>query len=412
MRADSIILAILNNEGEQCEELLEGEEGWIIVDQTPFYGESGGQVGDTGKIFSDTCDADVINVQRPVHNLFSHLVKVNKGVFRSLDVVVLETAEEERQATMRHHTAAHLFHSALQQVIGKHATQAGSAVNHNRMRFDFHHHTALVSGEIEQIERIINKIIIADLPVEITEMSLEDAQNTGATMLFNEKYGDLVRVVKIGDYSCELCGGTHAPTTGCIGSFRIVSESAVAAGVRRVEAVCGMEAFEEMLRSRRLIYETARILNVKEDDVPYRIEKLISENKSIAKKLKNAKSGNIGDYVSKALENLKKIDGSNFIIANVGEIDAPTLRNIADGIRAKLESYVIILGAANEGKCLFVAQVSKDCTKKGYHAGNIIKEAAKITGGGGGGKPEMAQAGGKNPDKLDEALNEARKMLL
>ncbi len=404
MRADSIILSMLNFEGEPCEELKEGEKGWIIVDQTPFYGESGGQVGDTGKMFSDNGDAEVINVQRPVHNLFSHLVKINKGVFRSLDVVILETAEEERQATMRHHTAAHLFHAALRQVVGKHATQAGSAVNHNRMRFDFQHHTALVSGEIEQIERIVNKIIISDLPVEITEMSLEEAQKIGATMLFDEKYGDKVRVVKIGSYSCELCGGTHTPTTGCIGSFRIVSESAVAAGIRRVEAVCGMEAFEEMLRSRRIVYEAARILNVKEDDIPNRIEKFIAENKSISKKLKEAKSGNIGDYISNALANLKKFNDTNIIIANVGEIDAPTLRNIADGIRAKLDSYVIVLGAVNEGKCLFVAQISKDNTKNGHHAGNIIKHVAKIAGGGGGGKPEMAQAGGKNPDKLDEAL--------
>ena len=411
MRADSIILAILNNEGEPCEELLEGEEGWIIVDQTPFYGESGGQVGDTGKMFTDSADAEVINVQRPVHNLFSHLIKVNKGVFRSLDVVVLETAEEERQATMRHHTAAHLFHAALREVVGKHATQAGSAVNHNRMRFDFHHHTSLVAGEIEQIERIVNKIIISDLPVEITEMSLEDAQKTGATMLFDEKYGDRVRVVKIGSYSCELCGGTHAPTTGCIGSFRIVSESAVAAGIRRVEAVCGMEAFEEMLRSRRIVYEAARILNVKEYDIPYRIEKLLSDNKALTKKLKEAKSGNVGDYLSAAMNNLKKINDTNVVIANVGELDAPTLRNVADGIRAKLDNYVIVLGASNEGKCLFVAQVSKDNISKGFHAGNIIKQVAKKAGGGGGGKPESAQAGGKNPDKLDAALEEAKNIV-
>ena len=411
MRADSIILSMLNFDGEPCEELKEGEEGWIIVDQTPFYGESGGQVGDSGKMFSDNGDAKVINVQRPVHNLFSHLVKINKGIFRSLDVVILETAEDERQATMRHHTAAHLFHAALRQVVGKHATQAGSAVNHNRMRFDFQHHTALVSGEIEQIERIVNKIIISDLPVEITEMSLEEAQKTGATMLFDEKYGDRVRVVKIGDYSCELCGGTHAPTTGCIGSFRIVSESAVAAGIRRVEAVCGMEAFEEMLRSRRIVYEAARILNVKEDDIPNRIEKFIAENKTISKKLKEAKSGNIGDYISNALANLKKINDTNIIIANVGEIDSHTLRNIADGIRAKLDSYIIVLGAVNEGKCLFVAQISKDNIKNGLHAGNIIKHVAKIAGGGGGGKPEMAQAGGKNPDKLNEALGIVDKLL-
>ncbi|RLD09909.1 MAG: alanine--tRNA ligase [Chlamydiae bacterium] len=411
MRADSIILSMLNYNGEPCEELHEGEEGWIIVDQTPFYGESGGQVGDTGKMYSNNADADVLDVQRPINNLFSHHVKINKGVFHSLDIAVLQTSEEERQATMRHHTAAHLFHAALRQVIGKHATQAGSAVNHNRMRFDFHHHTALVSGEIEQIERIVNKIIISDLPVEITEMSLEEAQKTGATMLFNEKYGDIVRLVKIADFSSELCGGTHAPTTGCIGSFRIISESAVAAGIRRVEAVCGMEAFEEMLRSRRLIYESARILNVKEDDVPNRIEKIIADNKIISKKLKNAKSGNIGDYLSKTLTNLKVINNTNVIVANVGEIDAASLRSIADGIRAKLDDYVIVLGGINEGKCLFVAQISNDNIKKGLHAGNIIKQIAKIVGGGGGGKPETAQAGGKNPDKLDDALTEAKNII-
>ena len=407
LRADSIILAMLNKDGEICEELNAGDEGWIIVDQTPFYGESGGQVGDKGVMFSENGDAEILDVQRPVHNLFSHLVKINKGVFKSLDVVVLETSEEKRQATMRHHTAAHLFHAALRQVVGKHATQAGSAVDHNRMRFDFHHHTALAVGEIEQIERIVNKVIISDLPVEITEMSLEEAQKLGATMLFDEKYGDKVRVVNIGDFSCELCGGTHAPTTGSIGSFRITSESAVAAGIRRVEAVCGMEAFEEMLRSRRIVREAARILNVKEDDIPDRIEKIIVESKKIAKKLKETRSAGAGDFIAKALEQKTEINGANVIIANVGELDAPTLRSVADGIRAKLKNYVIVLGAKNEGKCLFVAQVSKDNVEKGFHAGNIIKQAAKAAGGGGGGKPESAQAGGKNPEKLPDALDKA-----
>ena len=411
LRADSIILAMLNSDGELCDELKAGDNGWVIVDQTPFYGESGGQVGDKGVMFSDNGDAEIVDVQRPVHNLFSHHVKIKKGVFKSLDVVVLETSEEERQATMRHHTAAHLFHAALRQVVGKHATQAGSSVDRNRMRFDFHHHTALAAGEIEQIERIVNKVIISDLPVEITEMTLEEAQKLGAMMLFDEKYGDKVRVVKIGDFSCELCGGTHAPTTGSIGSFRIINETAVAAGIRRVEAVCGMEAFEEMLRSRRIVREAARILNVKEDDIPDRIEKIISESKALAKKLKSARSGNVGDYVSKALADAKEINGRKIIIANVGEIDAPTLRNVADGIRAKNKSYVIVLGAKNDGKCLFVAQVSKDNVEIGFHAGNIIKQVAKVAGGGGGGKPDSAQAGGKNVEKLTDALETARQLI-
>ncbi len=411
LRADSIIFALLDDEGARCDELAEGDEGWIIVDQTPFYGEAGGQESDTGAMFAEGKDALVLDVQRPVHNLFAHHVRVTKGTFYTNDIVVLQTAEENRQATTRHHTAAHLFHAALREVVGKHATQAGSSVNHNRMRFDFHHHTALAPGEIEQIERIVNRVIISDIPVEIAEMSLEDAQETGAIMLFDEKYGAVVRVVSIGDFSCELCGGTHAPRTGCVGSFRIVDESAVAAGVRRVEAVCGMEAFEEMQRKRRLIQETARVLNVNEDDVVDRVDKLIVENKKLRKKLKGARAADVGGCADRALARAKEIAGTTLVVANLGELDAPCLRGVADRIRAKLDSYIIVLGARCDDKCVFVAQVSDDQVAAGRHAGNLLREVAKIAGGGGGGKPTMAQAGGKKPGKLDDALEAVERLL-
>ena len=305
---------------------------------------------------------------------------------------------------MRHHTATHLFHAALHQVVGVHATQAGSSVNPERLRFDFHQHTALTPEQIEQIELIVNSKIIEDLPVDMTETTVEEAKKSGAMMLFGEKYSESVRMISIGNFSCELCGGTHAPRTGCIGSFQITGESAIAAGMRRVEAVCGIESVKEIQRRRSLLHDAASVLNTGPEDITDRIEKLLQDNKALTKKLKDARSGSSKDLVSQALAIAKEKDGASLVVFNAGECDIDSLRAISDQLKAQLKSYIIVLGATQEDKCTFIAQLSDDQVKAGRSAGSIVKEIAKITGGGGGGKPQSAQAGGKQPEKLDEAL--------
>jgi len=316
----------------------------------------------------------------------------------------LDVARAPREATMRHHTATHLLHAALHAVVGKHATQTGSAVSPERLRFDFHHHTAIAPVDIERIEALVNDAIVRDLPVQTTETSIEDARASGATMLFDEKYGARVRVVNVSGVSCELCGGTHAPSTGFIGSFYITGESAIAAGVRRIEAVCGLVALREMQRQRALLRGVAQSLNVKDDELPARIEKMHDEIKLLQKKLKDARTSGSGDIAGKALQNAQELDGAKLVIANIGDAEPAALLAVGDQLKAHLSQYVIVLGAQHDGKCVISVQMSDDQVKAGRHAGKLVKELAKITGGGGGGKAQSAQAGGTQPEKLDEAL--------
>ncbi len=403
-QTESSIIALLDNDGEICDLLTENDEGWMIVKKTPFYGESGGQEGDTGTVSSKNAVAKIINVQRPVHNLFTHKIKIFNGTFNVNDNVNLELNKDYRTAVMRNHTATHLFHAALHKIVSSHATQAGSSVNNKRLRFDFHHHAALTHDEMEEIEKMVNFEIMKNSPVETLETTIEKAKKSGAIMLFDEKYGDTVRLVKIDDYSSELCGGTHVSRTGDIGGFVITNEHAVAAGIRRVEAVCGMEAINEIQRERKILKKAALVTKVVPENLSERINSLIEENKKLSKQLKSAQSVNPADYAEKIISAKKDVAGTNLIIANLGELKADDLRKIGDIIKSKLESYVVVFGAKAAQKCVFLSMVSDDQIKKGKHAGNIIRKVAKIAGGGGGGKPNMAQAGGKDFNKIDEAI--------
>jgi len=403
-KTESSIIALLDNDGEVCDSLAENDEGWMIVKETPFYGESGGQEGDTGTVSSKNAAAEITDVQRPVHNLFTHKIKIFKGIFKIDDNVNLELNKDYRTAVMRNHTATHLFHAALHNIVSSHATQAGSSVNNKRLRFDFNHHTALTHDEMEEIEKMVNFEIMKNSPVETLETTIEEAKKSGAMMLFDEKYGDTVRLVKIDDYSSELCGGTHVSRTGDIGGFIITNEYAVAAGIRRVEAVCGMEAINEIQSERKILKEASLITNVNPQKLSERIKSLFEENKKLTKQLKSAQSVNPNEFAEKVISAKKEVAGTNLIVANLGELKADDLRKIGDIIKSKLESYVVVFGAKAGEKCVFLSMVSDDQIKAGKHAGNIIREVAKIAGGGGGGKPNMAQAGGKDFNKIDEAI--------
>jgi len=410
-KTKSKIVALLDSDGEICSELNETDSGWMIVNETPFYGESGGQEADSGTVSSKNAAAEINDVQRPVHNLFAHKIKVSNGTFKIDDEVVLELNKDFRTAIMRNHTATHLFHSALHKIVSSHATQAGSSVNNKRLRFDFHHHTALTSDEIKEIELMVNFEIMKNSAVETSETTIEEAKKSGAMMLFDEKYGDKVRLVKIDDYSAELCGGTHVARTGDIGGFVITNEYAVAAGIRRVEAVCGMEAIKEIQCERNLLKEAVLLTKVAPENLAERIKSLISENKKLVKELKEAQAVDPSDFAKKVIADKKEVAGTNLITANLGDLKADDLRKIGDIIKSKLKSYIVVFGAKAGEKCLFLAMVSDDQIKAGKHAGNIIREVAKVAGGGGGGKPNMAQAGGKDFRKIDDAIEIVKGLL-
>jgi len=404
----SLVSALLDENGARCSELPAGATGVLFVDHTPFYGESGGQAGDSGTLHipgSPAPPVNILNVTRPTHNLLAHHLAPLPAPLRVGDTVILEVDAPRRQATMRHHTATHLLHAALHAVVGKHASQTGSAVTPDRLRFDFHHHTAISPVDIEKIEAWVNHVILRDLPVQITETSIDDARKAGAIMLFDEKYGARVRMVSINGVSCELCGGTHAPSTGSLGAFLITSESAIAAGVRRIEAVCGLAALREIQRQRALLRSLAQSLNVKDDDLPARIDKLHDDIKHLQKKLKDSRSAGSGDFLDKALQNAHDFNGAKLVIANLGDAEPSALLTAGDQLKAKLSHFIIVLGARHEGKCSISVQMSDDQVKAGLHAGKLVKQLSAIIGGGGGGKPNRAQAGGTQPHKLDDALS-------
>ncbi|MCX7847720.1 MAG: alanine--tRNA ligase [bacterium] len=404
----AVVTALIDAEGTRTFELPAGSPGVLIVDRTPFYGEAGGQVGDTGALLlpsRNSTPATITHVTRPTHNLFAHHVEPLPFPLRVGDQVLLQVDQPRRQATMRHHTATHLLHAALHAIIGKHATQTGSAVSPERLRFDFHHHTALSPDELERIELFVNEQIVRDLPVTISETTLDQARSAGAIMLFDEKYGARVRMVTIPGVSCELCGGTHAPSTGFLGLFLITSESAIAAGVRRIEALCGLPALREVQRQRALLRRLAQSLNVKDEDLAPRVEKLQDDLRQLQKKLKEARSSNFADFATKALQRATTFHGATLIVANLGEAEPATILAVGDQLKARVPSHIIVLGSQHDDKCHIIAQFSDDQVKAGLHAGTLVKELAKIVGGGGGGRPHTAQAGGSHPEKLDQALN-------
>jgi alanyl-tRNA synthetase len=403
LQTESSVVAIVKN-GELIEEAGTGEEVQLILDITPFYAESGGQIADSGLLEAEGVLVAVKDVQKAPNGQNLHKAVVQSGVLRTGHSVKATVNQENRVQIIKNHTATHLLHQALKDVLGTHVNQAGSLVQTDRLRFDFSHFGQIKPEELEEIEKIVNEKIWKNIEVDISLKPIAEAKEMGAMALFGEKYGDIVRVVKVGDYSLELCGGCHVPNTSVIGLFKIVSESGIGAGTRRIEAVTGESAYQLLNEQVSLFKEAAEKLKTNPKEMVNRIEVLLSEmrqlqreNESLSTKLGNIEAGNL---VSK----VKEIDGVTVLAAKVQAADMNNLRNMADDLKQKLGSAVIILGSAHDGKVNLIAAVTKDLIDKGYHAGKLIKEVATRCGGNGGGRPDMAQAGGKDPEKLDSAL--------
>jgi alanyl-tRNA synthetase len=403
LQTSSIVVAIIKN-GELIEEAFSGDEVQLILDVTPFYAESGGQIADRGMIYADGVEVAVKDVQKAPNGQNLHKAVVESGILKSDAKVTATVNQENRVQIIKNHTATHLLHQALKDVLGTHVNQAGSLVEPDRLRFDFSHFGQVKPEELEEIEKIVNEKIWRNIEVNISLKPIAEAKEMGAMALFGEKYGDIVRVVKVGDYSLELCGGCHVPNTSVIGLFKIVSEGGIGAGTRRIEAVTGESAYQLMNDQVGLLKDAADKLKTNPKEVVNRIDVLMAEIKQLQRENESlsAKLGNIeaGSLVTKA----KQIDGVTVLAAKVQASDMNNLRNMADDLKQKIGSAIILLGSVNEGKVNLIAAVTKDLNDKGYHAGKLIKEVATRCGGGGGGRPDMAQAGGKDPEKLDSAL--------
>lgn len=391
-------------DGEICDSAAEGAEALVVLDRTPFYGESGGQVGDSGVLRSSAAEVDVKDTQKPGEGLILHVCNTSKGTLSVGDRVSAEVDRSRRDRIMRHHTATHLLNFALRNAVDPQIKQAGSMVAPDRFRFDFNHASALAADRIEELERIVNGIIMDDLDVSTYTLPFSEVAGSGITAVFDEKYGDTVRVIDIAGQSRELCGGTHVARTGAIGSFRIVAESSVAAGIRRIEAVCGWPAFEWTRREHDLLQGLSRRLATPTAELFDRVEMLLQQNKQLEKDLKAARTQSTTVDMDDLLSKIKDIDGTPVLAADLGDMPMDTLRGMMDKLRGRLTSGLIVLGAVSDGKAAFMATVSSDLMDRGIHAGRLVGAVAKIAGGGGGGKPNSAQAGAKDGSKVPDAI--------
>lgn len=402
----------------KTDSLKAGEEGKLILAETPFYAESGGQIGDTGSIKSAGGSAEVLDTYKPVDGLFVHKVKVISGKISEGDKVEAVVDAKRRHNIMRHHTATHLLHKALRQVLGTHVTQAGSLVTPDNFRFDFTHLSALKPEELRAVEEIVNNAARENMQVCIALMKLDDARKRGAMALFSEKYGENVRSVSViekskeGNFSMELCGGTHVSYTGDIGFFKIVSESSIAAGVRRIEGVAG-EAAEKFVRSKEKVLEDLSAkLKVGYLELPSRLDKILNQEKAFEKEISKLKSQMAAGGIDDMLKSARDINGVKLLASKVSGMDTASLRELADNLTHKLgTASIVIVANTDADKVAFIASVSADLVKNGYSAGKIAKNMAALIGGSGGGKPDFAQGGGKDPSKVDEALKKIGEQL-
>lgn len=404
------VIAILNGE-EQLGEIGEGAQGSIILDRTPFYAESGGQVGDCGRLTTANASVTVSDTYSPVQGLIIHKVTVNSGAVTVGDEVTATVDADKRDATRRNHTATHLVHAALREVLGTHVKQAGSIVAPNYLRFDFTHYQPMSPAEITEIEDLVNRYILKNEPVNTDIMNIEDAMRAGAMALFGEKYGSDVRVLSVGggEFSRELCGGTHVRATGDIGSFKITADEAIASGVRRIRAITGIDAFERFRDDEELINASLGVLNTQRDNLPNAIARLQDELKKTRKEMDDLKlkiaTGSVGGGDAGGDE-ARDIAGVKVLAKIVDGLDAGGTRQLSDTLLARLKSGVVVLGRKDEGKVGIIVRVSDDLTAR-VKAGDIIREIAPVVGGRGGGKPDMAEGGGTEPDKLPDAIDAA-----
>ena len=403
LTATSKILAI-TTETEVVQAISDGEAGTIIVDKTPFYATSGGQAADTGVIRCADGEFLVEDTIKLKGGKIGHVGKVTKGMFKLNDEVELVVDEAKRLSTGKNHSATHLLQKALRTVLGTHVEQHGSDVNCDRLRFDFSHFSAMTKEELDKVEAIVNEKIAEFLPVNTEIMSIEDAKKTGAMALFGEKYGDEVRVVKMGDFSIELCGGTHVKNTGSIGAFKILSETGVAAGVRRIEALTSNAVFKYYDKLEKTLEDAAKTVKSTPANLVDRLEHLMADYKALQSELESLKSkaskAALGDVMDKVVD----VNGIKVLAVSVDNVDMNGLRELGDQLKEKIGQGVILLASANGEKVNLIAMVTDDAIKAGAHAGNLIKEVATLVGGGGGGRPNMAQAGGKNPAGIKDAL--------
>ena len=404
LQTEAKLVAILKD-GQLVDKVEAGEEIQLILDVTPFYAESGGQIADKGLLEAEGLSVSIKDVQKAPNGQNLHKAVVEAGILTIGATVTAKVNEGTRSKIIKNHTATHLLHQALKDVLGTHVNQAGSLVEPDRLRFDFSHFGQITEEELEKIETIVNEEIWRSLDVTIEYKDIDEAKTMGAMALFGEKYGKIVRVVQIADYSLELCGGCHVKNTAVIGLFKIQSESGIGAGTRRIEAVTGEAAYQILNDQISILKEAASKLKSNPKDLASRIDGILGEmkhlqreNESLAAKLGNIEAGNL-------VEKVKEINGVTVLTAKVAATDMNNLRNMADDLKNKLGSAIVVLGSVHEGKVNLIAGVTKDLIEKGYQAGKIIKEVATRCGGGGGGRPDMAQAGGKDPEKLAGALD-------
>ena len=404
-------VTVLTTETELVEALTDGEVGTIIVDETPFYATMGGQSADLGVIENDNFAFEVKDTIKLLGGKVGHVGVVTRGMVQVGDTVTLKVAEANRMDTCKNHSATHLLHKALRKVLGTHVEQSGSFVNADRLRFDFSHFSAMTAEELAKVEADVNAQIAAFLPVVTSEMSIEDAKKTGATALFGEKYGETVRVVQMGDYSVELCGGTHVSNTGNIAFFKILSESGVAAGVRRIEAITGAGVMKYYAEVEATLQKAAKVLKTTPNAVVEKCESVLAELKAVQSECESLKAKAAKDALGDVTESVAEVNGVKYIAKALSGVDMNGLRDLGDQLKEKLGEGVVVLASDLDGKVNLIAMATDEAQAKGAHAGNLIKGIAALVGGGGGGRPNMAQAGGKNPAGIPQAIEAVAEVL-
>lgn len=404
-------ITVLTTETQLVSELCEGMQGTILVEETPFYATMGGQQADIGVITSNNNEFVVKDTIKLQGGKIGHVGEVTKGSIKVGDMVTLSVTEENRTNTCKNHSATHLLQKALRTVLGTHVKQAGSLVNAEHLRFDFNHFAAMTDDEIAKVEDLVNEQIAKAIPVVTEVMGIDEARKSGAMALFDEKYGETVRVVKMGDFSTELCGGTHVPNTITISNFKIVSESGIAAGVRRIEALTGKGVLAYYKGLEEEIAQITKAAKAEPSNVVKKIENMQDEIKSLQAENQKLKDKLAKDALGDVMNKVTEVKGMKVLATSVADVDMNGLRNLGDELKTKIGEGVIVLASAVDGKVGLLAMATDEAMKKGAHAGNLIKEIASLVGGGGGGRPNMAQAGGKNPAGIDDAMNKVIEVL-
>ena len=405
-------VAAIWHKGKLVHEIHDGDDAAIILDVTPFYAEGGGQVGDVGEILGEVGKVHVSNAKKLPDGTVYHESYVEEGQLKVGDTVKIVIDRDKKLSSARNHTATHLLQAALRKVVGEQVHQAGSLVTPERLRFDFSNFEPVTAAQLAEVEEIVNEEILKAVDVEINFMNIDDAKKSGAMALFGEKYGDIVRVVSVENFSCELCGGSHVKNVGQIGRFKIVSEGGVAAGVRRIEAVTSRAAIKDANHQSQILNTVSTLLKVRADDIPAQIEKILTEDKALKKEIAEVHAVKERADAQKLLMGVEEIGKFKFLAGVAHARDMDELRNGADFMLDKLDTGVIVLASVNDGKVNLVVKADKNAVKLGIHAGKIVKEISKLIGGGGGGRPDMAQAGGKNPDGLPKMFDAARTLIV